>query len=249
MILGILQARISSTRLAGKVLMNLQGKPMILRQIERIQQSILIDKIVVATSTDTTDDELVQVLYSAGVEVRRGPLQDVFERFALLIDEFKPETIVRMTADCPLTDSGVIDKVIASHLSSRADYSSNTLNPTFPDGLDIECFSNIAFKKLRNLELSEPEREHVTMGFYSRPDTFSLNSITQQQDLSSLRWTVDVQEDLDFVRIVYQNLFMEGNNFGQDEILNLISNYPELSRTDKEITRSSRMRISNEFRR
>lgn len=239
MILAILQGRLSSTRLPGKVLKELNGKPMILQQINRLKSSKKIDQLVVATSEDSSDDELVQVLQREGIEVRRGPLDDVVERFGLVADEFNPETIVRLTADCPLADVQVIDEVITTHIKTGSDYTSNVLEPTFPDGLDVECISSRAFSKLRASILSIPEREHVTMGLYSHPEEYSLTSVTQQPDRSSLRWTVDVQEDLDFVRRVYQHLYDENQYFGQKEILDLLQIHPELSRTDEEVARNS----------
>lgn len=239
MILAILQGRLSSTRLPGKVLKEIHGKPMILQQIERLKHSKQIDKLVVATSIDPSDDQLVAVLQDVGVEVRRGPLDDVVERFGIVVDEFNPEHIVRLTADCPLADAHVIDEVISSHLEKQSDYTSNALDPTFPDGLDAECISASAFTKLRKSNLSVPEREHVTMGLYSHPDKYSLSSITQVPNLSSLRWTVDVQDDLDFVRLVYGHLYDENKYFGQKEILDLLQLHPEISRTDVEVARNS----------
>lgn len=239
MILAILQGRLSSTRLPGKVLKDLHGKPMILQQIERLKHCQKIDKLVVATSVDASDDQLVTVLQDSGVEVRRGPLDDVVERFGIVVDEFQPETIVRLTADCPLADAQVIDEVISAHLEKQSDYTSNVLEPTFPDGLDVECISSSAFAQLRNSNLSVPEREHVTMGLYSHPEIYSLTSVTQVPNRSRLRWTVDVQDDLDFVRLVYAHLYDGNKYFGQREILDLLQLHPEISRTDVEVARNS----------
>lgn len=239
MILAILQGRLSSTRLPGKVLMDLDGKPMIIRQIERLQRSELISKLVVATSTDPSDDALVNLLELEGIEVRRGPLDDVVERFGNVVDEFKPTTVVRLTADCPLADVSVIDDVIKQHLNNGTDYTSNILEPTYPDGLDVECISTEAFCRLRSNNLSVAEKEHVTLGIYGNPESFTLSSVTQTPDLSNLRWTVDVQDDLDFVREIYDQLFDKHPNFGQKEILELLETNPGLSRTDQEVTRNS----------
>jgi spore coat polysaccharide biosynthesis protein SpsF len=239
MILAILQARLSSTRLPGKVLMNLHGLPMILRQIERIQQSEKIEKLVVATSADSRDDELAVVLDDAGVSVRRGPLNDVLERFRIVAEEFKPDTIVRLTADCPLTDPEVIDRVITAHLESGADYTSNTLHPTYPDGLDVECIDSHAFERLNDIPLTETEREHVTMGLYTRPDEFKLNAVEQQPNHSNLRWTVDVADDLAFVRRVYSLLYDSNPRFRQNDIVALVTKNPALSRTDAHLARNS----------
>lgn len=239
MILAILQGRLSSTRLPGKVLKDLHGKPMIVQQIERILRSKKIDQLVVATSTDSSDDELVSVLISHGIEVRRGPLENVVERFAAVIREFDPSHVVRLTADCPLTDSNVIDSVIEAHISGGSDYTSNVLDPTFPDGLDVECFSTQSFERLIASSLTPQEREHVTMGLYTHPEKFTLSSIVQDPNLSHLRWTVDVQDDLDFVRTIYAYLFEKNNFFGQKDILDFLELHPELSRTDHEVARNS----------
>ncbi len=239
MTLAILQARCSSTRLPGKVLKPILGKAMILRQIERIMRSALIDRLVVATSVDPSDDELAALLQAHSVEVRRGPLDDVVARFEGIVSEFAPETVVRLTADCPLTDPEVIDLVIQTHLTARADYTSNTLQPTFPDGLDVECVDATAFRRLIKLPLNAREREHVTLGMYSRPQQFVLNNVTQGTDRSGLRWTVDVPEDLEFVRAVYEQLYDEDNRFGQAAILRLLADRPELNRTEQDLARNS----------
>lgn len=239
MILAILQGRLSSTRLPGKVLKDLHGKPMIVRQIERIQQSSKVDKLVVATSLDPSDDKLVIALTELGVDVRRGPLDDVVERFRIVIDEFQPETVVRLTADCPLTDPDVIDFVIEQHLENGSDYTSNVLKPTYPDGLDVECIRGDAFRRMCELDLSDMEREHVTMGLYSRPEVFSLQSIEQEPNRSEMRWTVDVADDLEFARLVYSRLYDRNPRFRQDDIVALVTSNPELSRTDADVARNS----------
>lgn len=239
MILGVLQARLSSTRLPGKVLKDLHGVPMILRQIDRIRRSKLLEELVVATSTAKSDDVLAELLEASGIQVRRGPLEDVLQRFGIVVDEFKPEHIVRLTADCPLSDPDVIDLVIQSHLQSGADYTANTLDCTFPDGLDVECISSTAFSDLRSRSLTEAEREHVTMGIYSYPDRYNLCSVTQRIDQSHLRWTVDVQDDFNFVESVYGALFDSNPIFGQNEITHFLDENPELSRTDDNVARNS----------
>lgn len=242
MILSILQARLSSTRLPEKVLKPVLGEPMIVRQIERIRRSTLIDTLVVATSIDASDDPLVAELQGRGIEVRRGPLDDVVSRFGGVVSEFAPSTIVRLTADCPLTDAAVIDRVIESHLASSSDYSSNTLYPTYPDGLDVECMTSSAFCRLVQLPLTDREREHVTLGIYGRPLEFSLNSVAQTVDRSALRWTVDVPDDLDFVRSVYARLYDENNGFDQAAILELLARQPDLNRTEFDLARNAGLR-------
>lgn len=239
MILGIVQARSSSTRFPRKVLQPLVGEAMILRQLERIMLSQSIGRIVVATSNDESDDELADVLTVHGYEVRRGPLDDVVKRFEMVIDEFQPEHVVRLTADCPLADPSVIDKVVDEHLSRQCDYTSNVLTPTFPDGLDVEVFSMSAFERLIDGELSPTEREHVTLGIYTHPERYSLWDVRQETDYSHLRWTVDVPDDLEFVQRVYEQLYTVDPAFGQEDILDLLELQPTLSRTSQDLARNA----------
>lgn len=229
--LAILQARSSSKRFPGKVLADLEGMPMIIRQVERMRRSSKIDKLVVATSTDPTDDVLTSVLTEFHIEHIRGPLDDVLGRFLRAIDIYQPKTVIRMTADCPLTDPFVIDSVVSSHEETMADYSTNTLLRTFPHGLDVECFTPEVLIKLAHSSPSEMEREHVTYGLYRRKGFCTLNSVTQVSDYSSLRWTVDYEEDLDFVRTIYSNFISINPYFSQKEIIHFLEERPDLKRT------------------
>lgn len=230
MILGILQARCSSSRLPGKVLEPILGVPMVVRQCERLARSTRLDRLVVATSEHPSDDPLVDVLCGAGIEVRRGPLDDVAARFGVVLAELAPEHFVRLTADCPLTDPAVIDRVIQAHCESDADYTSNTLDRSYPDGLDVECVRTEAFNRLLGGDLTQAEREHVTLGLYTRPDQFVLRNVAQEPRRDALRWTVDVPEDLEFVRDIYARLYALDPAFDQEKILNLLHKESELSR-------------------
>jgi len=239
MILAVLQARTSSSRFPGKVLAPLLGAPMILRQIERVRRSRRIDALVVATSVDPSDDELVQVLQEAGVEVRRGALDDVVARFTAVVEEFAPAHIVRLTADCPLTDPAVIDRVVDEHMDRGSDYTSNVLSPTYPDGLDVEVLSASAFARLIGRELTTREREHVTLGLYSHPELFTTDNVEQSPSRAELRWTVDVPQDLEFVQAVYDRLYHNDPAFDQDAILALLEREPALSRTESDLARNA----------
>lgn len=212
---------------------------MIIRQLERLAHSKCIDHLVVATSVDPSDDELTRLLKEKGWDVRRGPLEDVVERFARVVAEFKPDHIVRLTADCPLTDPRVVDRVIDEHLTRRTDYTSNVLTPTFPDGLDVEAFSAEAFGRLAGSMLTPAEREHVTLGMYGRSGEFTTWNVTQKADHSNLRWTVDVPEDLFFVERVYEQLYRSNPEFGQEELLVLLAQEPALSRTADDVARNA----------
>jgi spore coat polysaccharide biosynthesis protein SpsF len=129
-VIAIMQARSSSSRFPRKVLQDLNGAPMVLRQLERVRRAQELDGIVVATSVESSDDELAEVLDAAGVTVRRGPLADVLGRFGQVIEEFSPDHVVRLTADCPLADPSVIDRIVSTHRAEDADYTSNVLERT-----------------------------------------------------------------------------------------------------------------------
>lgn len=238
-VLAILQARSSSTRFPRKVLQPLHGDVMIVRQVERISRCRGIDHLVVATSTDRSDDELAEVLRARGIEVRRGPLDDVVSRFSLVVDEFQPDHIVRLTADCPLTDPDVIDLVIDEHLRNGCDYTSNVLPPTFPDGLDVEVFTAEAFARLVRAGLSTDEREHVTLGMYAHPENYSIWNVVQETDRSEMRWTVDVPDDLVFAANVYKRLYEPGATFGQQDVCDLLEAEPALVRTCHDVARNA----------
>jgi len=234
-VLAIVQARLSSNRFPRKVLSDLHGSPMVLRQLERIDRCTRLDQIVVATSVESSDDELVEVLESHNICVRRGPLANVFERFSRVIDEFSPQHVVRLTADCPLADPQVIDDLVELHVNSGADYTSNVLERTFPHGLDAECATREVFSRLAQLQLTDQEREHVTLGIYRRPGEFTFSSLTQRADYSDLRWTVDYPNDLEFVRIVYDALYDANSAFSTQDVVDLLTAHPELRHTGRSI--------------
>lgn len=219
MILAVLQARMSSSRLPGKVMRPVLGTPMIERQLERLRPCETFDRLVVATSLDPSDDPLVDHLAGLGTPVFRGSLPDVLGRFAAAAAACGPAAhVVRLTADCPLADASVIDACVRLHLASGADYTSNTLQRTFPDGLDVEVMTAAALQ-VAAAEARDPyEREHVTPFLWRRPERFRLAQLTQPRDLSDRRWTVDTAEDLLFVERVFAAFAPTGPLFGQDAI-------------------------------
>jgi spore coat polysaccharide biosynthesis protein SpsF len=232
LILAILQARMSSTRLPGKVLRPLAGGPMVLRQIERVLRSRRIDRLVAAISDDRTDDVLNDVLQGRGVDVFRGSLDDVLGRYAGALEAKGPaEHMVRLTGDCPLTDWTVIDAVIEAHLKSGADYTANTWGKrTFPKGLDVDIVkSEVLLEAAR--EAKDPyEREHVLPFIYRRPERYSLEGFSQSADDGELRWTVDEPEDLTFVSEVYDALYPSDPAFTTDDVRRFLAGRPDLAR-------------------
>ena len=232
MILAILQARMSSSRLPGKVLLPLAGAPMILRQIERVSRSRRIDRLVVATSDRPDDDALAQTLTDAGVAVFRGSLDDVLARFVGALDAFGPaDYVVRLTADCPLADPTVIDATIETVIATGADYGSNTPpHRTYPKGVDIEAMTASALRAAAARATSPEEREHVTWALHRNPDLYRQAFLSQDADEGAVRWTVDYPHDYDFVRAVYDALYKANPAFTSDDVRALVRSRPDLVR-------------------
>ena len=227
-VMAILQARTSSTRLPGKVLMELNGKPMIAWQIERIAKSNRINQLVIATSTDQSDDALAAYLESIGIEVYRGSLSNVHSRFFEVIKNFPAnDSVVRLTGDCPLLMPQLIDQIVDYFEENAYDYISNCLTPTFPDGLDVEIFSRQSFFGLSKLSLSDKEKEHVTLKYRDPSAGFRLGEIKCHQDLSAERWTVDYPEDFEFVEKVFTHFRGEESTFTFEEVLAYLEKNPD----------------------
>jgi spore coat polysaccharide biosynthesis protein SpsF len=223
MILAILQARLSSRRLPEKVLKSLLGKPMIIRQIERLKRAEKIDKLVVATSIESSDDPIETLCVEHDISCFRGSLDDVLDRFYQAAKIWNPEYIVRLTADCPLADPSVIDNVISFYMEGNYDYASNALPPTFPDGLDIEVFKFYCLEQAWQEAKLSSEREHATPYIYNNPQKFSLGNYENPIDFSHLRWTVDEPEDFEFVTKVYEKLYPDNPKFTMHDVLKLLN--------------------------
>ena len=231
MTLAILQARMSSSRLPGKVLADLAGAPMILRQIERLKRARSLDRIVVATSHEPSDDTLAQVLHQAGIALHRGDLNDVLGRFGTALEAWgETGDVVRLTADCPLADPDVIDATIALHQTRGADYTSNVAEPrTFPKGLDVEVMTTRALRVALAEAVDAHDREHVTPFLYRHPDRFRLAAHSQSRDEGDVRWTVDRPDDLEFVRAVYEALYSHNAGFSSEDVRSFVRTRPDLA--------------------
>lgn len=228
MILAILQARVSSSRLPGKVLKPLLGVPMLLRQIERLKKSRKIDRLLVATSTEPSDDPIEKLCEENGIACYRGSLNDVLDRFYQAARGFDPEHVVRLTADCPLTDAKLIDDVIGFYLDGGFDYASNAIQATYPDGLDMEVFSFSCLERAWREAALPSQREHVTPFIHQQPLLFKIGHYKNSSDLSHLRWTVDEPKDFELVTMVYEALYPKNPGFSTQEILQLLDQKPEL---------------------
>jgi len=244
MILAILQARVSSTRLPCKVLKPILGAPMILRQIERIKRAEYIDKLILATSTDQSDDELSELCQQHGIECLRGSLNDVLDRFYQVAVRYTPDHIVRLTGDCPLTDPQVIDEVIQTHLSGQYDYTSNTVEPTYPDGLDVEIFRLSCLERAWKEASLTSQKEHVTLFFHQHSELFNIGSVKNTVDLSKLRWTVDELEDFTLVNKIYEQLYPNNSSFSTSEILNYLNSNEDVKEINSHFKRNDGLKKS-----
>ena len=238
-VLAILQARVSSTRLPNKVLAPILGLPMLARQIERLRRAKTLDKLVVATSEDASDDPLALMCADIGVSCYRGSLNDVLARFGGAYATFGPaEHIVRLTGDCPLADPEVIDLVVRHHIASNADYAANAIQPTWPDGLDVEVMRAGVLLRAADEARLPSEREHVTPYIHKHPEWFRIEHVKCERDLSGLRWTVDESADLAFGIKVYDALYPQNPAFTTDDVLQLLERYPELAQINSKFLRN-----------
>jgi spore coat polysaccharide biosynthesis protein SpsF len=228
-ILAVLQARMSSSRLPGKVLKPLLGRPMLARQIERVKRSALIDRMLVATSSAGDDAAIEQLCAELSVGCYRGSLDDVLDRFYRAAQASNPAYIVRLTGDCPLADPELIDAVIRYCVDGGYDYVSNALQPTFPDGLDTEVLRFACLEEAWREARLPSEREHVTPFIYNRPERFRIGSYTNQVDYSHLRWTVDEPEDFSLVEKIYTALYPVNPRFSSEDILAFIGRNPGIA--------------------
>jgi spore coat polysaccharide biosynthesis protein SpsF (cytidylyltransferase family) len=217
--LVILQARMESTRLPGKVLMPICGKPMIELQISRILRSKLIDNLVVAIPDTAENNVLNDYLEKLNVKVFRGSHYNVYKRYIEASKKYPSKSIIRLTADCPLVMPDLLDEMIEYFHSIKTDYLSNGLTETFPDGLDIEVFKTEALIRLRKFKLTKQEKEFVTLGIYRRPNSFILEEFESNTHLGNERWTVDYPEDFEFVRKVFEHFQGHNWEFNTEDVL------------------------------
>lgn len=228
MILAILQARMSSNRLPGKVLKPLLGKPMMFRQIERIKTARRIDKIVVATSVESSDDAIASACEQFQQPCFRGDLDNVLSRFYQCAKPYHPSHVVRLTADCPLIDPGVIDKVIERHLDGGFDYTTNAFPRTYPDGLDVEVMTMNTLQLMAQQATAQDQLEHVTKYIRDHAEQFAMAEVCCEQDLSQQRWTVDNPEDFALVEAIYSRLYPTDPAFDYHQVMALYQQQPAL---------------------
>lgn len=233
-VVAIIQARMGSTRLPGKVLRDVVGETMLARVIERVQIARMLDAVLVATTVAPADDAIVTACDHLGVPVFRGSEQDVLDRYWQAACACDADVIVRITADCPLIDPRVLDHVVAAFLEAQPDYASNVLERTFPRGLDTEVMTRATLERAWQQADQPYQRSHVTPYIYQHPERFRLLSVKAEADHSYLRWTVDTAPDLAFVQAVFAQFGNDGT-FSWRAVLDLLARAPELAEINLDI--------------
>lgn len=231
-IVAVIQARMGSSRLPGKVLKNLGGDSVLARVVSRVRKARTIEKVLIATSGAPADEEIVSECKRIEVGVFRGSELDVLDRYYRAANSVEAEVVVRITSDCPLIDPEVTDLTVERFLAERPDYASNVQERTYPRGLDTEVMTMRALERAWREAKEDYEREHVTPYLYQNPAMFKVLSVTGDGDYSRYRWTLDTPEDLEFLETVY-NRFQ--GDFTWHDVLDLLEREPELAEINRNV--------------
>lgn len=233
-ITAIIQARMNSTRLPGKVLLDLGGKSVLARVVRRLRRADLIDEIVVATTTLAVDNAIVSECEHLSVAVFRGEENDVLDRYYQAAQWTGADAVVRITSDCPLIDAEVTDNTIREFLFTKPDYASNALQRTYPRGLDTEVVAWQALARAWEEARLLYQRAHVTPYIYENPHRFHILTVTGEPDYSHYRWTLDTAEDLAFIRATYERMDND-DGFSWRDVLALLQCEPQLTQLNREV--------------
>ncbi len=236
-VVAIVQARMGSTRLPGKVMREVLGKPLLWHLINRLRKSQFIDKIVIATTDKETNKPILKLIEELGVDGFAGSEDDVLDRYYQAAKKYNAEVVVRITADCPLIDPEVTDKIIEHYLKNRDKLDYVHTGESFPDGLDTEVFSFTALETVWREARWLSEREHVTP-YIKKSGIFRTATVEYEDDLSQMRWVVDDEKDFQLVTEIYQNLYKEGEIFHLKDILDFLGKRPELLELNKRTVRN-----------
>lgn len=245
MVSAIIQARMTSSRLPKKVMLRVKGKPLIYYLVNQIKNSKKLTKIIIATTTNKEDDEIVEYIKSLNIDVFRGSESDVLDRYYKCAQFYNEKIIVRITSDCPLIDPIVIDECIQKFEDGNFDYVSNInkkiedkwmYHPSgFPMGYAVEVFNFDALKKSWQNAKKPSEREHVTQYILNNPMTFQIGNVEHSEDYSDIRLTVDHKIDYDLIKIIMEALDMHKRVVHLDEIIKFLDDNPELKKINAHI--------------
>lgn len=237
---AIIQARCGSTRFPDKVFAKIDGKPLIWHVVNRLTYAKTIDKIVIATTTNKKDDKIELWCNENAISCFRGSEDDVLSRYYNASVAYPSDIVVRITADDPFKEPAVIDAVVNKLINEGFDHVTNNLPPTWPEGLDCEAFTFAALKLSEESTNDKFEREHVTQYIYHNPDKFKIGNVASDKNLSSLRWTIDKNEDYEMVKAVYSHRDSQNNGILLlEEILGILARYPEIARINSDVERSA----------
>lgn len=237
-VVTMIQARSGSSRLPGKILKDIQGKPVLIRMLERVARASRIGQLVVVTTDQPSDDPIEALCEAEGYAVFRGDENDLLDRHFQAARAFDADVAVKIPSDCPLIDPAIIDQVIGVFLLAEGDFDfvSNLHPPTHPDGNDVEVMSRKALEKAWKEAKKDYEREHTTPYFWENPDLFPQKNIVWDtgKDYSlSHRFVLDYAEDFEFISAVFERLLPKNSNFGLPEILDLLDREPALLEINK----------------
>lgn len=230
---AVFQVRMGSTRLPGKMFKKIMGKPLLWHIVQRVRAASLVDRIILATTEKKKDDRIVDFAGKMKLLHYRGSTNNVLDRVYQTAKKFGSDIIVRITPDDPFKDPEIIDEFVSYFLKNKFDYVSNTVKPTYPEGLDIEVFSFSALEKAWLKAKKPSEKEHLTPYIWKNPKKFKIKNVALKKNLSSLRWTIDYQKDLEFARKVYKELYPKKKIFLMRDILNLLEKKPYLQKINQ----------------
>lgn len=238
---ALIQARMSSTRLPGKVLKDINGRPMISYMIERVRSARSIDDVIVITSLDSSDDPIEEFCKKEGVSCYRGSLDDVLDRYYQASKQFRIDVIARLTGDCPIIDPQIIDAVVSSYIEGAYDFVGNTIPPswTVPEGMDVEVFSCANLERAWKETKKISDREHVTFYFWQNPDMFSIHRFNIEEDYSRYRLAVDYPNDFQLMQSIITALYSPTHCFSMYDIVAYLDAHPSLAELNQDIVANS----------
>lgn len=233
---AIFQVRTGATRLPGKMFKEILGRPLLWHVIQRVKVAGLVNRIIIATTVEKEDEKIVEFCKEMNLPYYRGSVENVLDRFYNTAKKFGSDIIVRITPDDPFKDPEIIDEFLKFFLGNdNLDYISNTIEPTYPEGLDLEIFKFSALEKAWKEAQKLSEKEHVTPYIWNNVNKFKVKNLCYKKDISKLRWTIDYEKDLRFAREVYKRLYPKKKIFLMQDILDLLEKHPELSKINQDI--------------
>lgn len=244
LVVAVIQARMGSRRLPGKVMMPIEGRPLIWHVYQRVAKAAACDAVIVATGGRDANHELVSFLQVQEIPCFCGSDDDVLDRYLMAARNFGATAVVRITGDCPMIDPDVIDQVTSAFRNGAYDYVSNVHPPTYPDGLDVEAMQVKALERAHREARLESEHEHVTPYIWNHPERFRLGNCVATSDISDHRWIVDDASDLEFVRAVFRELYSQNPAFRMNDVLRLLTERPEIAAINAGTARNEGYRAS-----